>query len=265
MSAMSEFPEPTLHPVFEIDQPSRYGRYLISNPREIVWHLKLLKDQRNFITLYPSHLNQFFLTSIVSVNEKAGELILDAPGLPELMESALKSSSSTLTTSMDRVKVQIRLGILQQTRYENSPALLARLPETMLRLQRREFFRIDTPRIQPLRCKLVKHHEGKESEVFDFPLLDISGGGLCMSGPVETADHFSLGELFTDCRLEIPDESVISVNLRVREVSRLETANGQIQLRLGCEYVNLPSARQNLIERYITRLERSRKAQADLI
>ncbi len=126
-------------------------------------------------------------------------------------------------------------------------------------------FRIDTPRIQPLRCKLVKHHEGKESEVFDFPLLDISGGGLCMSGPVETADHFSLGELFTDCRLEIPDESVISVNLRVREVSRLETANGQIQLRLGCEYVNLPSARQNLIERYITRLERSRKAQADLI
>ena len=38
-----------------------------------------------------------------------------------------------------------------------------------------------------------------------------------------------------------------------------------MQLRLGCEYVNLPSARQNLIERYITRLERARKAQTDLI
>ena len=135
----------------------------------------------------------------------------------------------------------------------------------MLRLQRREFFRIDTPRINPLRCKLVKHHGETESEVFDFPLLDISGGGLCLSGPVEAAAHFSLGELFTDCRLEIPDESVISVNLRVREISRLETANGQMQLRLGCEYVNLPSARQNLIERYITRLERARKAQTDLI
>lgn len=83
--------------------------------------------------------------------------------------------------------------------------------------------------------------------------------------PSRGSRAFSLGELFTDCRLEIPDESVISVNLRVREISRLETANGQMQLRLGCEYVNLPSARQNLIERYITRLERARKAQTDLI
>lgn len=262
---MSELPETTLHPVFEIDQPSRYGRYIITNTREIVWHLKLLQEQRSFITLYPSHLNQFFLTSIIAIDEKNNALILDAPGLPELMESAIKSTSSTLTTSMDRVKVQIRLGALQQTRYENGPALLAPLPNNMLRLQRREFFRIDTPRVQPLRCKLLKRHDDTQSEVFDLPLLDISGGGLCLSGPITAADHFSLGELFTDCRLEIPDESVISVNLRVREISRLETANGQLQLRLGCEYVNLPSARQNLIERYITRLERARRAQSDFV
>lgn len=262
---MSDLSKTTLHPVFEIDQPNRYGRYIISNPREIIWHLKLLKDQRNFITLYPSHLDQFFLTSIISINEKTGELILDAPGLPKLLESALQSNSSTLTTSMDKVKVQIRLGPLQQTLHENSPALLTHLPQAMLRLQRREFFRIDTPRITPLRCKLIKHHGETESEVFDFPLLDISGGGLCLSGPIDAAEHFALGELFTDCRLEIPDESVVSVNLKIREISRLETANGQMQLRLGCEYVNLPSARQNLIERYITRLERSRKAQTDLI
>ena len=81
-----------------------------------------------------------------------------------------------------------------------------------------------------------------------------------MIGDIEIADQFSLGEMFTECRLDIPGECVLTVNLRVRELLKLETINGDHQLRLGCEFVGLPGTRLALIERYITKLERERKA-----
>ena len=83
---------------------------------------------------------------------------------------------------------------------------------------------------------------------------------LLTRSDIALADQFSLGELFTECRLEIPGESVLSVNLRVREVLKIETVNGDHQLRLGCEFVGLPGTRLAMIERYITKLERERKA-----
>ena len=79
-------------------------------------------------------------------------------------------------------------------------------------------------------------------------------------GKVEHAEKFALGELFKDCRLEIPGESVLSVNLRIQEILKSELPNGDHQLRLGCEFISLPGTRLTLIERYITRLERERKA-----
>ena len=81
-----------------------------------------------------------------------------------------------------------------------------------------------------------------------------------MLGPIKDAELFSLGELFHDCRLEIPGESVLSVNLRACEVLKMELPSGEQQLRLGCEFVSLPGTRLAFVERYITRLERERKA-----
>ena len=247
-------------PVFEIDQPENYGQYIVVNPLEIQRHLRALQEQRNFVTLYLDAGRQFFLSTVLAVDTEKKQILLDLPGRPEQLEAALKAEQTTLSTLVDRVKIQLRLGSLSQQRHDQQTALATALPASMLRLQRREFFRIETPRLPPLRCKLARVHADGRAEAFDFPLFDISGGGLCMTGPIAQADKFSLGELFADCRLDIPGESVLSVNLRVREISRCESAVGEQQLRLGCEFVNLPGTRLTLIERYITRLERERKS-----
>lgn len=256
---MNEASEETSVPVFEIDQPEHYGQYILSNPLEVQRHLRTLLEQRNFVTLYLDSGHQFFLSSVLAVDVDKKQILLDSPSRPELLQAALKAERSTLSTQIDRVKVQLRLGRLSQAPGQHA-ALAATLPTSMLRLQRREFFRIETPRLPPLRCKLARVHEDGRAEAFDFPLFDISGGGLSMTGPINQADKFSVGEIFADCRLEIPGDSVLSVNLRIRKVSRLETAVGEPQLRLGCEFVNLPGTRLSVIERYITRLERERKS-----
>jgi hypothetical protein len=50
------------------------------------------------------------------------------------------------------------------------------------------------------------------------------------------------------------------VNLCVRKVSQQETRGGLPYLRIGCEFTSLPGTRLAQIQRYITRMERERKA-----
>ena len=259
LPAMTSAHEDSSVPVFEIDQTETYGQYLLGNRLEILLILRALAKQRTIITLYLDDGNHFFLSAIVSVDEEKGMIFLDASSQPEINQLATKASQATLSAVLDRVKIQIRLPALNTTFLDGKLAFSALLPSNMLRLQRREFFRVETPQAHPLRCKLVARHQGAII-AFDLPLYDISGGGLSLIGKVEHAEKFSLGELFKDCRLEIPGESILSVNLRIQEILKTELPNGDHQLRLGCEFVSLPGTRLALIERYITRLERERKA-----
>jgi len=247
-------------PVFEIDQAEEYGRYILSNEREVLFHLRNLQTQNSFVTLYLDDGQHFFLSKLLAVDEEKKRIFLDTPREPEVLNQALQAGKITVSTTVDRVKVQYRLHHIERGTHDGQIAFVANLPNRLLRLQRREFFRVQTPRINPLRCLLAIQKKPSSPEVLDFSLYDLSGGGLCLIGEERHADKFSLGALFADCRLNIPGESVISVNLRIREISKVETANGDHQLRLGCEFVNLPGSRLTLIERYITRLERERKA-----
>lgn len=245
--------------IFEIDQPEVYAPYLIQNPMEIAFHLRSLQRQGTVICLYIDDGLQFFLTRLLAIDEQGGKMILDASQNAALNTQACHSDCITLSAAVDRIKVQIRLAALQATTYQDRPAFVADTPKQILRLQRREFFRVETPCISPLRCQIVLHRP-TGAQLHDLPLFDISGGGLALIGDIEIADLFSLGEMFTECRLEIPGNSVLTVNLRVREVRKQETISGEHQLRLGCEFVGLPGTKLALIERYITKLERERKA-----
>jgi c-di-GMP-binding flagellar brake protein YcgR len=247
-------------PVFEIDQPATYGKYLIHNRAEILVYLRALLKHRSLITVYLNEGEQFFLSTLLSIDDGNDQLVLDGSNQAESNDAALKASRITLSAPLEKVKIQIRQPGLVMTTFEGQKALVGPLPTSILRLQRREFFRVETPHhIAPLRCKVAVPNRSGGHDVVDYPLFDLSGGGLSLLGPIEDADLFSLGELFHDCRFEIPGESVLSVNLRVCEILKIEMINGQQQLRLGCEFVSLPGTRLAFIERYITRLERERK------
>ena len=246
-------------PVFEIDQAEIYSQYFLRNRLEILSTLRAIEKRRNIVTVYIGDGTQFFLSTIITVNDDSGLFFLDPSKQDAINQQAALAGQLTLSANLDRVKTQIRLPSLKLTTLAGKPVLSAALPERILRLQRREFFRLETPRAHPLRCKIAAKRE-TGVELFDFPLFDISGGGLSLIGKVGLAEKFTLGELFQDCRLEIPGENVLSVNLRVREILKTELPSGEQQLRLGCEFISLPGTRLTLIERYITRVERERKA-----
>ena len=58
------------------------------------------------------------------------------------------------------------------------------------------------------------------------------------------------------------EEGLLVASVCVRNMFDVATRTGTRFVRLGCEFVSLPGTRLTLIERYITRLERERKAKS---
>ena len=76
----------------------------------------------------------------------------------------------------------------------------------------------------------------------------------------EQAELFQRGDTLSDCKIALPDEGLLVATICVRNLFEVTSRSGSHFLRIGCEFVNLPASRLTLIQRYITRVERERKA-----
>jgi len=249
-------------PDFEIDHPELFAQFMLQAAREIRFYLELLARQRSILTAYIDDGERFFLTSILALDDTAGLLFVDPSHAQEINLNAQNAKRLTLVTNLDRVKIQIRLPALQQAELDGRSVLSSAIPSGILRLQRREFFRLQPPGYAPIICKLAGESEARRPTNAELLLSDISGGGVSLIAPTKLAEHFPRDALFQHCRLEIPGEGVIQVNLRVRKTVEISGQDGDHDLRVGCEFVNLPGTRLAFIERYIARIERERKARA---
>lgn len=257
---MSSTNEAQLLPDFEIDHPAEFGQFFLSNRPEVEFNLNILARRRSILTVYINEGRSFFPSSIAAVNEPEGLFFLDPTQAEEKKVLALHARQITLVANLDRVKIQMRLPAVTMCEHHDREAFCAAIPEFILRLQRREFFRLEPPQATPIHCKLAARQSDNSIKIYELPVADLSGGGISLVGSVEMEQDFPRDTLFQDCRLEIPGEGVIQVNLRIRKTVEVSAGNGEHKLRVGCEFVNLPGTRLAFVERYIARIERERKA-----
>lgn len=261
MQNMSETPaaEEPQNAIFEYDQVDVYGKYMLHSRGEILFVLRSMEKKNAMTTVYFDHGNAFFLTTVVHIDDAAGTIMLDYGSDEETNRKALATDRLICTATLDRVKVQFSLANLTLTQFQGRPAFSAALPFAMLRLQRREYFRLETPQATPIICRAQATREDGSEFALNLPLLDISGGGIGLMTPLDAEHYCKMGTLFSNCRIDIPEEGVLQVNLVVRSAFRVKARNGHEYLRIGCEFLNLPGNRMNMIQRYITRVERDRK------
>jgi c-di-GMP-binding flagellar brake protein YcgR len=247
-------------PQFELEQTEDYSQFLLHAKAEIAFVLRTLVQRGAMVTAYFDHGKSFLLTSLLSVNPEKDELILDVGSDAEMNSRALLAGKFILTTALDKVKIQFSLNKLSANQFEGRPAFRAALPESVLRLQRREYFRLSTPISNPVKCVISMIRADGTPLVAGTHLLDISGGGAGLMVPPEQAGLYEKGVVLDNCKISLPNEGVIAATLCVRDVFDVTTKGGNRYLRAGCEFVNLAGPHLTTIQRYITRVERERKA-----
>ena len=233
------------------------SRFRVDSDVEIAYILRGLMKSRALVTAYFGGGKEFVVTAVLGVEPAHGHVILDSGANRELNERLLRSGEISVVSSQDGVRVQFASRKVEATSFEGRLAFRIPFPASLLKLQRREYYRLATPIVNPLKCE-VPAADGLR---LAMPISDISLGGVCLVGERDGA-ALELGTQLEDCRIALPDAGVIHTSLRVRNSYLVTLKNGATSRHTGCEFVKLGAQQEAMLQRYIIRLERERRVKS---
>lgn len=227
----------------------------IGSRREITSLLRQIGEKNQLIRMLVNGEHDVCVTSILDLDADAGTLTIDCSINREQNQRILATKRLRFETSLDKIRIVFFAENIEATLFEDRPALRCAIPATLIRLQRREYYRMETPLASPVRV-MIPLPEGGGVE--PFTVSDISVGGIAL------LDHkFALGtthgQKLIGCNLVLPDGGV-SMTLVVRNATELTLLNGKGCRRLGCEFMDLSRGSLASVQKYITKLERERNA-----
>ncbi len=243
---------------FEMVQTAESKKYILSSRVEILFILRELMRKGALITAYFNDGSDYLLTTLLAVEDN-GTLLLDYGADAEMNQKALASEKVVFIANHDKVKVQFSRPNLQPVNFEGRPAFRTTLPESVMRLQRREYYRLTTPSSRPVKCLIPVHTEKGPLRDVEAMVLDISNGGVAVIAPPDGLT-LKVGSTLADCRIVIPDMGTIFTSIQVKNMFDVTLKNGTHVRRAGCQFSHLDGAAMALVQRYIIRVERDRRA-----
>lgn len=235
----------------------KYSQYLLTSKNEMFAVCRGLVDHVSLISMIFNGGQDMVLTTLISWGENG--LLLDFGASSEMNEAALNADKLFCSAQLDKVEIQFILRGVKRVVVDGRPTFHAQLPDSILRLQRREYFRLLTPIINPLRCRLRCNDASGASIALSAPVVDISIGGVSLSGL--PADLPLTNDMeFADCAIDLPDGGRIVSTLKLRWLAEVVSRSGVPSKRGGFEFIRLAHSMSTLIQRYITKTERERKA-----
>jgi c-di-GMP-binding flagellar brake protein YcgR len=232
--------------------------YQVDSRREIISILKGFKEKNQLISMMINRGSEIFITSVLEVDDANNTVIIDSAPNGEANQRIAASTSIYFEGLLDRISIQFSSTRLSPTVHDKRPALQMSIPVNLIRLQRREFYRINTPITQPIRAKVSIEIDGQITPLY-FPLVDISCGGIAILDEKRVLNIDPM-QHYTQCQIDLPAVGGIDLTLEVRNSQDLTLLNGKTNRRIGCAFVNLSSRDLASVQRYIMKLERERNS-----
>jgi len=232
------------------------GNYEVHARGEIVALLRQIGEKNQLIRLLVRGAADICVTTILRVDPDSDTIVLDHAVTDEQNARLLAAGQVMCETSLDNIRIAFTVDDLHATLFQGGGALSAAIPPTLVRLQRREFYRMATPVSNPVLAVIPLPDDGAGALL---PLHDIGCGGVALLDPRHQLDN-TIGKVFKDCRIALPGLGAVTTALEVRYSLDLALLNSKTSRRLGCAFVDLSRADMSQVQRYITRLERERNA-----
>jgi c-di-GMP-binding flagellar brake protein YcgR len=227
------------------------GPYLIHSRREIAALLRRLADRHELVRMIFADGEEALATAVLEVGDDY--VIIDTARDPAQIERILASDSISFDTALEKIRIAFFAKQATACMHDARPALRIALPDTMVRLQRREHYRVLSPR-----CSIQISHDAGPPPV-SFAVQNVSAGGLALMDDDQLLDA-TQGAEYNNCGLQLPGAQNIIVNLCVMNYCELTLYNGRIARRLGCAFINPSAATLALVQRYVSKLERDQNA-----
>lgn len=234
--------------------------YRIDSRQEIIVLLRSLAARRQLLHMNFGAPAQSLVTAILAVHESDGSLIVGGSSVSLGNLRIVEGGPIAFETVHDHVRVMFSVDRAEICEYQNHPALRMALPVSLIRLQRRENFRVPMPVATPVRCTIrIAHGSGRDADSVSLALQNVSGGGIAIIDESMTLDD-TIGRIYTDCQIDLPGAIRIVTKLQIRNSRNLKLTNGKTVRRLGCLFLDLPGPMLAAVQRYILKLEGEQNA-----
>lgn len=223
--------------------------YFLLGRMEILNCLNTLIRERVSLTVYFNEGKDFCLTSLLEAGPE--HLLFDLGGDEKANRRLERANGCTLVAVHDGIKVQfsIRQGP-QRCSWGGADAFKVPLPTRVIRLQRRESYRVVLPVNKPVVARLTSG-----DLVCEVPIHDLSAGGAGLIGNDEVkladGDEVEVTFLLIDGRL-------IRSDAQIRHITSISSAASHQHVRVGLCFINMPQALNAKVQRYILQVEHQR-------
>lgn len=231
--------------------------YRISHPKAIGKVLQQLMSRKEFLTVACSHRPHRIVTRILDVDQDAGFFIYDGSAESIYNRSLLESNANYFSTTQDGVRVQFVGGQPEQHMFEGCFAFRSRLPESLYRMQRRDFFRVETPLKDPYRC-IARLPDQRQ---VTFEIFDLSLGGVGLRSKDAALAELPIGTVLSQAVLDCRKMGMTQTDLKITYLQNIRSPANPVY-HLGCRFENFPKSRATELQRMITSLELARKARS---
>jgi flagellar brake protein len=235
------------------DENPDFGR---RNPLEVGVQLRNLANRGDFLTL--QYRGGQLVTRILDVDTRERTFVFDWGAVSEQNNGVLDTAQCQFHASPDGVRVEFNTPTPRRTEFEGRPAFEASFPEVLFYVQRREYFRVDTPVMDPCMCRGTL----PDGQRFAFEVHDVSLGGVGLRTNDERAGALVMGAYLPDVELDLRAYGKLRVDLALVVLRFIDLPNGERRYHLGMRFESLPGSTENSLQRYITQLEMKRRSLA---
>lgn len=233
------------------------NEFTTKSPREVVYNLRQLIIAGERVSVMFHEGQESFLTILIDVDEDAGILYFDWGGSETTIRKFLQSERNFFICSPGGIRNQFMVGKVWETEVDKRKAFATYLPQSFTRLQRREFFRLSLPMSLRPQCSA---QTAKHPQPLALSIVDISIGGVGIEIAQSKLD-FVIGETIDRVGIPLGTFGRIDVNLKVRFSGQASRGGKEITV-LGTEFVKLSGAQENIVQRFMTHIQRELKARA---
>ena len=239
-------------PLENAEDPSRYS---MESRTEIIFRLRELAMGGEMIAAYFNQGRDFILTTLLEVKPDHEIFIYDYGSNEELNQRLIESEKIIFVGNPGGVRMQFTCNAARKIKYGGSSAFISNIPRQMVRMQRREYYRVAIHLSKNLQYT-IPNYKGERLVV---PVRDISVGGVSLVGDDNFADAKSLDRI-SRCRILLDEFGEINCDLEVRHIAQFTKRSGAPETRLGCMFMGITPVMQAMIQRYMVHLEQERKA-----
>jgi len=236
------------------DSAEGQQQFLLENPISVIAKIRLLGKNHCAVTATFSNGSKSMNTMVVDVLKDMDLIALDYGPSESLNAQLLAADRIIFKADFDGVSCQFTADSITKAKLHGESVFAIPIPDSILWVQRREFFRVRIPLGIPAYCE-IKQEDGSYRK---HKVLDISAGGISLQDEYKDL-KLETGIVLSACKLELPEHGHGQINLEICNILPFKQGEQAEGRKFGCSFVNLGMSFAATIQRYINSIEAARR------